>query len=1183
MAKTLSNYNPTVNIGGGITPAGGEFPVAESHDILVDANGKRLDTKLDELDAQIGDTGETSVATQLGQKVAKSDITTGAPASTNTDAQVPSTKSMYTALATKPTGTLSTAKPVSGSTDDQIPTSKAVYTGLAEKVNNADITTGAPASTNTDAQVPSTKSMYTALATKPTAALQTDAPSASSTDAQVTSSKAIYTALQTKPTGTLSTAEPTSSSTDTQIPTAKAVYTGLDKKINTADIASTVAATGSTSATKVPSETAVREAIEAKTIPLEDSVPAAGDSPSATTAPSVAATRTAIDAAIDDASQDFEDAAAALQTSYDTFTSEVDAKIGDPTDTADDAATAVWPRLKNAETDIDALSGQFLITDALTTAKMTDNTRFYIYTGKEIHVVDATTDITDTTGNIIYKYIGATSGNFTQNNLYKYDTSTSAYVAVTAADALDITVEGYSVAGTIYRPNYWFYYDTDTWKQGSNVSSVTVDSTLSIAGAAADAKATGDAITELSNDISNLSEYNVDQDVKINNLEIFFNTNDNNSYKTDEEIILTPISGIRRRDFSINTDETVFVRYDINVQENEKYIVTAYRRSEYHGALQIFDSSNKLLYEINDRQVSNQLITIPKNGYLMSINGVYNEDAQYKYRNMIAIKVKENKFEYDLFNYFKNKIKADAIDCEVFVNGILTNTYTYNDSGITYKINNNGINKYTINTHFFQVGFPSIFLFHNDIPISFIYPENTDSRFTRVDIEFICPAYVDYLLISSNSIAPVVTRYSTSNLLSIIDDQSDDNTDLSEIENALKQYVDYTNYAIAGTAVSQGLVYNVDTGKSIKLQVSPGEKYYAKTRRYSASYPNYVLIASDDHTRIDALFEESNGTYYHYITIPENCAYLYINVPVSEDIFIQKYEYINIDSYIDQKLLYFNLNRNHFWYNKKMVWFGTSIPEGGYAGSGTSYPSIVGKLLDCTVYNEAVGSSCARCGVAENATEDDPMGWTGMGVGLLRSLSMSYAERKSIFDNIDYWKTKINGLEDEYNARGELDLSRTWDRKLAKYLSGGDVGQVDLYVFDHGYNDNYRRTEKNICIVPEDITDRRYYIGAASFIFTKILEDNPRARICIIGHYQNDDRPEISEAQLKLGDIWGIPVYDLWNHTHISERILTIDGEQTTIHKLYMPDNLHPHTDKTGKTINMIANNIASWIDSSVR
>ena len=469
MAKTLSNYNPTVNIGGGITPAGGEFPVAESHDILVDSTGKRLDTKLDELDAQIGGTGETSVATQLGQKVAKSDITTTAPASTNTDAQVPSTKSMYTALATKPTGTLSTAKPVSSSADTEIPTSKAVYTGLAEKVDTANITTTAPASTNTDTQVPSTKSMYTALATKPT--------------------------------GTLSTAEPVSSSTDTQIPTSKAVYTGLNKKINTADIASTVAATGSTSATKVPSETAVREAIEAKTIPLESSIPAADNSPSATAAPSVAATRTAIDAAIDDASQDFEDAAAALQTSYTTFTNAIDAKIGDPTDTADGSATAVWPRLKNAETDIDALSGQFLITDALTITKMADNTRFYIYTGKEIHVVDATTDITDTTGDIIYKYIGATSGDYTQNNLYQYDTGTSAYVAVTAADALNITVEGSSTAGTIYRPNYWFYYDTNTWKQGSNVSSVTVDSTLSIAGAAADAKATGDAITELSNDV----------------------------------------------------------------------------------------------------------------------------------------------------------------------------------------------------------------------------------------------------------------------------------------------------------------------------------------------------------------------------------------------------------------------------------------------------------------------------------------------------------------------------------------------------------------------------------------------------------------------------------------------------------------------------------------------------------
>jgi len=227
------------------------------------------------------------INTALGAKVNTSDITTTAPASTNTDAQVPSTKSMYTALNTK-------VDKVSGkglSTNDFTATYKTALdnlsTNLNKKVNTSDITTATPTSENTDTQVPSTKSMYTALdakvdkvdgsslmteeehtklagiatgatkitvdsalsssSTNPvqnkaintalsgkiaTSSITTSAPASTNTDAQVPSTKSMYTALATKPTATLTTAAPSSSSTDAQVPSTKSMYTALSNKVD---------------------------------------------------------------------------------------------------------------------------------------------------------------------------------------------------------------------------------------------------------------------------------------------------------------------------------------------------------------------------------------------------------------------------------------------------------------------------------------------------------------------------------------------------------------------------------------------------------------------------------------------------------------------------------------------------------------------------------------------------------------------------------------------------------------------------------------------------------------------------------------------------------------------------------------------------------------------------------------
>ena len=335
---------------------------------------------------------------------------------------------------------------------------------------------------------------------------------------------------------------------------------GLNDKVDKSSITTSVAAATSAVDTKIPTEKAVRSAIDSKTITVDSSVTSgsanavsggavytalnnkvdkvtgkqlstedytsaektklagvatgATNTPIITTAPEAAsavdtnvlstkATLTAIDSAIDAASDDFDAAAAALQTSYNTFTNEVDAKIGEPSDAANSAATAVWPRLKNAENEIGALSAQFLVANALTTTEMTDTSRFYIYKGKEIHVVAAEADMTDTTGDIIYSL--TTAGSTYAVGLYSYDSTNSNYAALTAADVLNITIEGSATAGTIYYPSYWYYYDTNTWKMGSAMASVDVDPTLSVSGAAADAKVTGDQLTELSNDYENIN------------------------------------------------------------------------------------------------------------------------------------------------------------------------------------------------------------------------------------------------------------------------------------------------------------------------------------------------------------------------------------------------------------------------------------------------------------------------------------------------------------------------------------------------------------------------------------------------------------------------------------------------------------------------------------------------------
>lgn len=271
-------------------------------------------------------------------------------------------------------------------------------------------------------------------------------------------------------------------------------------------------------------------------------------------------------------------------------------------------------------------------------------------------------------------------------------------------------------------------------------------------------------------------------------------------------------------------------------------------------------------------------------------------------------------------------------------------------------------------------------------------------------------------------------------------------------------------------------------------------------------------------------------------------------------------------------------NEKSFWARKKIVWFGTSIPAGvvnaGDEGGNGAYPTRIGDMLGATVYNEAVGSSAARIGKHGSISESDPYGYAGVpATCCLLSLSGTLQEKQDILDNWAYWSNVFTiGVEQIDTSNPDKYLNCSYERKLAKYLTGGAIGQCDLYVFDHGYNDagnlngsNYSETKD----IPTDPLDRTYFIGAMNFLIDQIKQDNYRASIVVISHYNDEGQyADLVESQSFIANKWNIPFINISNSMGFSTaRSVTIGGVTKTMKNWWLPDGIHPSSDLTGKTL----------------
>ena len=431
---------------------------------------------------------------------------------------------------------------------------------------------------------------------------------------------------------------------------------------------------------------------------------------------------------------------------------------------------------------------------------------------------------------------------------------------------------------------------------------------------------------------------------------------------------------------------------------------------------------------------------------------------------------------------------------------------------------------------------------------------------------------------------------------------------------------------------------SLDYVKVEDLEVVEG--IYYKEGVYAPQFTDYsstiIKVKSGDKLKINAtisggatallvLFNESNYVGYvnaginsetikyedYEYLVPEQVNKIIISSKKDKEVSVFKYEIINISNEI--KLIKENVSyqKKSFWKDKKIVWFGTSIPEGKV--NGFSYPTLTGKILGANVINESVGSSIARLGFKNSITQTDNYGWTGVAYqNVWYAMGASIAEKRDLINN---WESKWSALVggnfegdvadgtsgDKPRVLSETQkskiLSCSYENKLDKYLSLSNF--PDLFVFDHGHND-IRRAYPDDDFVYDDKNpyDRTTFYGAMNFYIKRILEFNPRAKIVIISHYENQLKPTVCEAQKIISQKWNVPFYELYKHLAWSQNRITSSGywssdgiwlndggesKEITVLNTWLQDNLHPHSDRSGEAINLIAENISSWLDNCIR
>jgi hypothetical protein len=224
------------------------------------------------------------------------------------------------------------------------------------------------------------------------------------------------------------------------------------------------------------------------------------------------------------------------------------------------------------------------------------------------------------------------------------------------------------------------------------------------------------------------------------------------------------------------------------------------------------------------------------------------------------------------------------------------------------------------------------------------------------------------------------------------------------------------------------------------------------------------------------------------------------------------------------------------WTGKKICWMGTSIPANyPNADKATSYPNIAAQRVGATIINEALASSLMRIATSAGVALTTPYSQVtfGMtGAELTAAVGSTYA--------VNSYETKM---------LGHLD--------------------ADLYVFDFGYND-FSVDNTNFAAIPSTVDNRNYFTGAFIYCINKLLAAKPKARFAIFGHYENQNRPLIAQAQQNVATYFSCPIWKTWEMTNWSTKVNP--ATSNTVLADWLPDGIHPGADTTGAATGLLAN-----------
>lgn len=354
------------------------------------------------------------------------------------------------------------------------------------------------------------------------------------------------------------------------------------------------------------------------------------------------------------------------------------------------------------------------------------------------------------------------------------------------------------------------------------------------------------------------------------------------------------------------------------------------------------------------------------------------------------------------------------------------------------------------------------------------------------------------------------------------------------------------------------VIYNVEEFDTVLLKAIP-----------SAYYDIYTLLDSNENVISYKNLGSNTSILEENVIIPNNCKYLVVsgnpNTTLSSVMVFAEKEIVKSD-----------------FYGKKIVWFGTSIPAGGLSGyeNELSYPMLVGNKLGAKVFNEAIGSSTVHCRRSSYVSNDNPYGFIEPFDAVSRCLSNSLEMQEWVINHFSSFRDAPTSLSE---SDKEFIRNCSYERKIGKYFN--KENEPDIWVFDHGHND-YFGDESNY--TEEHQYDCFTFRSAMNFLINKIKEYNPRAQIIFLYDYDDKKYPNIVINQRIVYDDWNFYSYKLykdlgWTNKTVKTNGYWLDGfwyddgvsEQNISYiDLWCADGLHPHSDKSRKAIDIIANNI---------